>query len=46
MNYCGVAMPTIYAHYMNDVEVYRARNNLYNELLRKEHHSDINSEIG
>jgi hypothetical protein len=33
MNYCGVALPTIYSHYMNDVEVVRARNTLYNELL-------------
>jgi len=46
MNYVGVGVPTIYAHFMNDVEVYRARANLYNELLRKEHHSDINAEIG
>ena len=46
MNYCGVGLPTIYSHYMNDVEVYRARNNLYNELLRKEQHGDINNEIG
>ena len=33
MNYCGVCLPTIYSHYMNDVEVYRARNKLYNELM-------------
>lgn len=46
MNYCGVGVPTIYAHHLNDVEVYRARANLYNELLRKEANSDINTEIG
>ena len=30
MNYCGVCLPTIYSHYMNDVEVVRGRNTLYN----------------
>jgi processing peptidase subunit beta len=33
MNYCGMAVLTIYGHYMNDVEVFRARNKYYNELL-------------
>jgi hypothetical protein len=33
MNYCGVGLPTIYAHFLNDVEVVRARNKLYNELM-------------
>jgi len=33
MNYCGVALPTIYSHFLNDVEIVRARNSLYNELL-------------
>jgi mitochondrial-processing peptidase subunit beta len=33
MNYCGVCLPTIYSHFLNDVEVYRGRNNLYNSLL-------------
>lgn len=33
MNYCGVCMPTIYAHYMTDVEVVRGRNHLYNTLM-------------
>lgn len=36
MTYCGMAMNTIYGHYMNDVEVYRARNKYYNELLSKD----------
>lgn len=36
MNYCGVCLPTIYSHYLNDVEVYRGRNSLYNRLLRRE----------
>lgn len=30
MNYCGVCLPTIYSHYLNDVEVIRGRNSLYN----------------
>lgn len=46
MNYCGVCLPTIYSHYLNDVEVYRGRNALYNKLLRRESPSDISSEIG
>lgn len=46
MNYVGVAVPTIWSHYMNDVEVYRGRNHLYNELMNKDNHSDINNEIG
>lgn len=33
MNYCGVCLPTIYSHYINDVEVIRGRNALYNELM-------------
>jgi len=33
MNYCGVCLPTIYSHFLNDVEVYRGRNHLYNSLL-------------
>ena len=33
MNYCGVCLPTIYSHYLNDVEVVRGRNNVYNAML-------------
>jgi processing peptidase subunit beta len=33
MTYCGMALNTIYGHFMNDVEVFRARNAYYNELL-------------
>lgn len=33
MNYCGVCLPTIYSHYLNEVEVIRGRNNLYNTLM-------------
>lgn len=46
MNYCGVCLPTIYSHYLNDVEVFRGRNHLYNTLLRKESPKDISHEIG
>ena len=41
MNYCGVALPTIYGHYINDVEVVRARNTLYNELMGIQSASDV-----
>lgn len=46
MNYCGVCMPTIYAHYLNDVEVFRGRNSLYNGLLKAEAPAQIVQEIG
>ena len=46
MNYCGVCLPTIYSHYLNDVEVIRGRNHLYNELLTTETPESINHEIG
>lgn len=46
MNYCGVCMPTIYGHYMNDVEVIRGRNHLWNSLLNTESNQAINKEVG
>jgi processing peptidase subunit beta len=47
MNYCGVCLPTIYSHYMNDVEVIRSRNHIYNTLMRNsECQTTTNSEIG
>lgn len=46
MNYIGVCMPTIYSHFMNDVEVYRGRNNLYNSLLNQENSESIMKDIG
>jgi len=46
MNYCGVCLPTIYSHYLNDVEIYRGRNNLYNTLLTNNSTSAIADEIG
>jgi mitochondrial-processing peptidase subunit beta len=46
MNYCGVCLPTIYSHFLNDVEVYRGRNALYNKLLNRESPNEIVREIG
>jgi len=46
MNYCGVCLPTIYGHYINDVEVIRARNHIYNTLLNTETPGSINADIG
>jgi len=46
MNYCGMALPTIYGHYMNEVEIYRARNKLYNELMQIETCTDVLQSIG
>ena len=46
MNYCGVCLPTIYSHYLNDVEIFRGRNSLYNKLMNNESTEDIANEIG
>lgn len=47
MNYSGVCMPTIYSHYVNDVEVIRGRNHLYNELMNNaNNHGEENCSIG
>eukprot|EP00356_Strombidium_inclinatum_P006304 CAMPEP_0170484666 /NCGR_PEP_ID=MMETSP0208-20121228/4066_1 /TAXON_ID=197538 /ORGANISM="Strombidium inclinatum, Strain S3" /LENGTH=468 /DNA_ID=CAMNT_0010758043 /DNA_START=236 /DNA_END=1642 /DNA_ORIENTATION=+ len=46
MNYCGVCMPTIYGHFVNDVEVIRGRNHLFNSLLTTETKKSVNKEIG
>lgn len=47
MNYCGVCLPTIYSHFLNEVEVIRGRNNLYNTLMNNsEDHGATNAEIG
>lgn len=45
MNYCGVCLPTIYSHYLNEVEVIRGRNNFYNNLMNTETVGDLNNEI-
>mmetsp|Transcript_1326 Transcript_1326/g.837 ORF Transcript_1326/g.837 Transcript_1326/m.837 type:complete len:300 (+) Transcript_1326:693-1592(+) len=46
MNYCGVCLPTIYSHFLNDVEVVRGRNRLYNSLLNAQSSSTIADVIG
>lgn len=46
MNYCGVCLPTIYSHYLNEVEVIRGRNFIYNSLMNNETVEGINAEIG
>lgn len=40
MNWCGTAVPTFYADYINEVEVVRARNVLWNELMSIQSASD------
>lgn len=46
MNYCGVCLPTIYAHFLNDVEVIRGRTHLFQSLQNNQSHTDLNKEIG
>ncbi len=46
MNYCGTCLPTIYSHYLNEVEVVRGRNHLWNSLLNTESNQAINKEVG
>jgi mitochondrial-processing peptidase subunit beta len=46
MNYCGMALNSIYGHYMNEVEVFRARNKLYHELMHIQTVSDVLQSIG
>jgi len=46
MNFCGVHLPTIYCHFLTDVEVFRGRNNLYNELLNEDTTCKIMDSIG
>jgi processing peptidase subunit beta len=46
MNYCGVCLPTIYSHYLNEVEVIRGRNFMYNNLMTNENAASLNAEIG
>ena len=46
MNYCGVCLPTIYSHYINDVEVFRGRNSLYNKLMSRQAPTEIMHDVG
>jgi processing peptidase subunit beta len=41
-----MAVNTIYGHYMNEVEVFRARNRLYHELMNIQTVSDVLQSIG
>ena len=45
MNYCGVSVPTIYSHYVNDVEVIRARNYLYNHLMQRSNDTKASGDV-
>lgn len=45
MTYCGMHLPTVYCDYINQVEVYRARNRIYNDLLNKNGIFQTQSEI-
>ena len=46
MNYVGVHTPTIYGHYVTDVEVFRGRNHLYNTLMTQQNPKTHIDEIG
>lgn len=46
MNWVGMAAPTFYSDYVNEVEVVRARNAYWNELMAQKSPIAINKEIG
>lgn len=46
MTYAGIFVPASYGHYVNQVEVYRARARLYHELLNIQSPSDVLQFIG
>ena len=46
MNYCGVNLPTFYSDYVNEVEVIRARNAMWNGLMKQTSPQEANEEIG
>jgi processing peptidase subunit beta len=46
MTYTGIFIPASYGHYINQVEVYRARAKLYNELLNIQSPADVLQFIG
>jgi hypothetical protein len=41
MNWMGLVSPVAKASLFNDVEVYRARNKLYNELMQIQSTTDV-----
>jgi len=46
MNWVGMAAPTFYSDYVNEVEVVRARNAYWNELMAQKSPIVVNKEIG
>ena len=46
MNWVGLAAPTFYSDYVTEVEVVRARNALWNDLMREKNPEEQNTEIG
>jgi hypothetical protein len=46
MNWVGVAAPTFYSDFVNEVEVVRARNAMWNDLMKEQTPAQTNHEIG
>ena len=46
MNFSAVHAPSVYADYLNDVEIYRGRNKLYTNLMNEQTPKELNDEIG
>lgn len=46
MNWSATHVPTVYGHYVTEVEVVRARNRMYNEMLTTESAQSLNDDIG
>ena len=46
MNFTGVHIPVNWGEFVNEVEVVRGRNSLWNSLMRTETNVDLNREIG
>jgi hypothetical protein len=46
MNYIGITVPVTWGQYVNEVEVVRGRNSLWNKLMNVQSSGDINQEIG
>lgn len=46
MNWVGLAAPTFYSDFVSEVEVVRARNDLWNDLMKENSPQEANVEIG
>ena len=46
MNWVGTAAPTFYSDYVTEVEVVRARNAYWNDLMKEKNNCEMNTEIG